>query len=448
MGHLSNKYQKLFDLAGDGILLLQDNQFIDCNPRAAVMLGYSSPEDIIGLYPFDISPEIQPDGSRSREYSFLLNKAAYRHPLMFEWAHLAKGGEVRTIEVAITLFDKEERILLVHWRDVTERKAMEKEMLRQTSLLERTGRLARVGGWEFKHKRLLLSQQAANIFNLPEAGVYPTRAILRLLKRSSRQRLYEYLRNTDRSDFHRVLLLKTKKIMGSNLWLRLSGENLNGSGGNLQIAGAIQEVTETINAQKKQKAQELVIKQGHLQLMQAMSLAMDKRDPYTVGHQNRVADLSREIGTELGLDEMQIEGLVLGATLHDIGKIAIPAEILTRPGKISDEEMNLIKRHALLGFEIIQDISFPWPIALMVRQHHERLDGSGYPDGLKEDEIIIEAKIIAVADVVEAMSSHRPYRSALGGEVALQEIRKNKGNIFEPDVVDACLTVFSKGYQF
>lgn len=177
------------------------------------------------------------------------------------------------------------------------------------------------------------------------------------------------------------------------------------------------------------------------QTIQAIAATVEKRDPYTAGHQQRVAGLSVAIAREMGLSDTQIEGIRLGAIIHDIGKIYIPAEILNRPGKLSEHEFGLIKTHAEVGYDIVKDISFPWPLAQIILQHHERLDGSGYPQGLLEKDIIIEARILAVADVVEAITSHRPYRPALGLDVALQEIYKGKGRLFDPAVVDACQRV-------
>ncbi len=176
--------------------------------------------------------------------------------------------------------------------------------------------------------------------------------------------------------------------------------------------------------------------------VRAIALTVEMRDPYTAGHQRRVADLATAIATQLGLPAEQVHGIHLAGVVHDLGKINIPAEILSKPGKISEMEFGLIKTHPQAGYDILKDINFPWPIAQMVLQHHERLDGSGYPQGLKGDAILLEARILSVADVVEAMSSHRPYRPGLGIEVALAEITKQRGIYFDPSVVDACLAVF------
>jgi putative two-component system response regulator len=174
----------------------------------------------------------------------------------------------------------------------------------------------------------------------------------------------------------------------------------------------------------------------------AISMTIEKRDPYTAGHQWRVSLIATEIAREMGMDAPRIEGLRLGAMVHDIGKIYVPVDILTRPGRLSDIEFSLIKTHPQVGGDIMQHVHFPWPVTEMILQHHERLDGSGYPRGLKGDEILLEARVIAVADVIEAMASHRPYRPAPGLDKALAEIRRGSGVIFDANVAATALYLF------
>lgn len=175
----------------------------------------------------------------------------------------------------------------------------------------------------------------------------------------------------------------------------------------------------------------------------ALSATAEMRDPYTSGHQQRVAQLACALGHALGLTADQLKGLHIAGTLHDIGKIAIPAEILAKPGRLSEIEFQLIKGHPQVGYEILQNVEFPWPVARIVQQHHEKLNGAGYPMGLKGEEIVLEARLLAVADVIEAMASHRPYRASLGLDAALEEITQGRGALFDLGVVDACLQLFS-----
>lgn len=181
-----------------------------------------------------------------------------------------------------------------------------------------------------------------------------------------------------------------------------------------------------------------------LAFVTAIASTVEMRDPYTAGHQRRTANLASAIAKELELSADQIEGLNLACVVHDIGKIRIPAEILCKPGRLNELEFGLIKQHPETGHEILKSIDFPWPIAQIVLSHHERENGSGYPQGLKNQEILLEAKILAVADVVEAMSSHRPYRAGLGIEAALNEITEKRGLLYDTEVVNACLTLFQK----
>jgi putative nucleotidyltransferase with HDIG domain len=183
--------------------------------------------------------------------------------------------------------------------------------------------------------------------------------------------------------------------------------------------------------------------------IQVLSLTVEARDPYTAGHQRRTTILAEAIAGEMGFPPEKIEGLRMAGKIHDVGKISTPSEILSKPTHLTPTEYELVKAHAQKGYEILKEVESPWPLAEIVYQHHERMNGSGYARGLKGDEIIVEARILAVADTVEAMSSHRPYRPALGIEVALEEIEKNKGVLYDPDVVAACLKLFrEKGFIF
>jgi PAS domain S-box-containing protein/putative nucleotidyltransferase with HDIG domain len=195
--------------------------------------------------------------------------------------------------------------------------------------------------------------------------------------------------------------------------------------------------------------QKELLQQNLIDSIGAIANMVEMRDPYTAGHESRVADLAVAIAHELGLDEHRIEGIKLAALIHDVGKIKVPAEILNKPGRLSPLEFSLIKLHPQSGYDILKDIQFPWPIARMVYEHHERLDGSGYPNGLRGDEILLESKIIAVADVVESMQSHRPYRPGLGLNAALAEIIQHRGTWYDEAVSDACLNLLHEGrYQF
>jgi len=217
----------------------------------------------------------------------------------------------------------------------------------------------------------------------------------------------------------------------------------------VSILGVNRDITERKQAEEKLSQTMENLRKALSGIIQVISDTVETRDPYTAGHQRRVADLAWAIAGEMGLVDDQLEGLVMAGTIHDLGKVSIPAEILSKPSKLTETEYKLIQAHSQIGYDILKGIEFPWPIADMVLQHHERMNGSGYPQGLKGEDILLEARILMVADVVEAMASHRPYRPALGVDAALEEIEKNKGILYDPEVAEVCLGLFrEKGFKF
>ena len=235
---------------------------------------------------------------------------------------------------------------------------------------------------------------------------------------------------TMQADLEDLVQQRTAELVKSNQLLKIEIENRK----HMQ-----QELQQSFESLKK--AMHSTIK--------AISLTVEMRDPYTSGHQQRVANLAQTIAEELELPESQIESIYMAAAIHDIGKISLPAEILVKPIPLTDIEVSLVQAHAQAGYDILKGIEFPWAIADIVLQHHERMDGSGYPQGLAGDDIVFEARIICVADVVETMASHRPYRPSIGMDKALEEITSNRGILYDPRVVDACLKIFrDKGFSF
>jgi PAS domain S-box-containing protein len=206
--------------------------------------------------------------------------------------------------------------------------------------------------------------------------------------------------------------------------------------------GLVENIDERKRAEEQTRLSHQKLRVTFEKTISALASALEKRDAYTSGHQRRVSELAQAIGLEMGLPGEMIDGIRMSGVIHDLGKIAIPAEILSKPSRLSDTEFSLIKVHPQVGYDILKDIEFPWPLADIIHQHHERIDGSGYPQGLSDGGILLEAKIMAVADVVEAIASHRPYRPALGIEKALEEIAGKKGVFYDPMAVDACLRLF------
>ncbi|WP_029898696.1 HD domain-containing phosphohydrolase [Desulfohalovibrio reitneri] len=210
----------------------------------------------------------------------------------------------------------------------------------------------------------------------------------------------------------------------------------------------IRDISERKHSEQELRAYVRRLKTTLEQTVNALAITSEKRDPYTAGHQQRVAQLACAMAKELGLDEDKVEGIRVAALLHDIGKIYVPAEILSKPARLTNMEMGIVKTHPEVGYDILKEVPFPWPVAEIVLQHHERVDGSGYPSGLRRQDILPEARILCVADVVEAMSSHRPYRAALGPDLALKEITKNRGHLYDSELVDVCISLFNDGFNF
>lgn len=247
----------------------------------------------------------------------------------------------------------------------------------------------------------------------------------------------------------RLLEIECRCKDGRILWMESSFSFIRDENGNpLSILGEARNITERKLAEDELQRTLESLRKAVGTTIQVMISALEMKDPYTAGHQSRVADIARAIATEMNLDLERVDGIRMAGTIHDIGKLSIPSEILTKPTKLTNIEFAMIKEHSQNGYEMLKNVESPWPLAEIVRQHHERINGSGYPRKLKGDEILIEARILAVADVVEAMATHRPYRASLGIEAALEEIEKNKGILYDEAVAAACLKLFrEKGYK-
>ena len=267
-----------------------------------------------------------------------------------------------------------------------------------------------------------------------------------------------YVEPGDRDHFMKALELqgvirefeaRVYKKDGSIIWTSVNASAVkDGKGNILYYEGIVEDITESKKTEDALKKSFEHLRKTLDGTVKALATTIEMRDPYTAGHQRRVAQLACAITKEMGFPEDVLEGMQVMGFLHDIGKIVVPAEILSKPGALNDLEFNMIKAHAQVGYNILKGIEFPWPVNDVVLQHHERLNGSGYPQGLTKENIIIEARVLAVADVVESMASHRPYRPALGIDKALEEIVQKKGVLYDEDVVDACVRLFTgRGFK-
>jgi PAS domain S-box-containing protein len=265
-----------------------------------------------------------------------------------------------------------------------------------------------------------------------------------------RERVLAAVQKHLKSEEPYCLECRVKRKDGTYLyWLDRGSVVYDATGKPCKWIGAVTDITERKRADKQVEESASQLRQMMEGTVKAISSALEFRDPYTRGHEKRVADLSCAIAAEMGLPASQVEGIRITSYMHDLGKFAIPAEILFKPGRLNEHEFSIVKTHPQFGYDILKEIKFVWPVALATLQHHERLNGSGYPQGLKGDAILLEARILAVADVVETMLSTRPYRPAVSLEVALKEISANKGILFDANVVDACVRAFKeRGFRF
>ncbi|MGB9721698.1 MAG: PAS domain S-box protein [bacterium] len=580
---ITTKYQTLFDSAGDGIMLINDYKFVECNKRTMEMFGCDG-KDIIGRYPYELSPEFQSDGRASKEKAIaMMDEALKGKSVFFEWRHKKLDGKLFDTEVSLRRFELPDGgYLLALVRDVTEKKYAQ-EQLRQSEELFRTifesardcifiknkalkyimankctanlfgmecneiigktdtdlfgpedaqkvvsedqrvlnGEVLEsfpektIRGKRFKFhtikvplhnergevwglcgiarditeqevikQELMKSQERLQLItdsineiifiidmNLRFTFVSPSIKILgydirellqkgieKLLTAESYADAMKVLREEleiekspeSNKERFRAFTLQVRKKDKSIIWAETTFKFLRDKEGKpTGILGVARDVSDTYYAhQELRKSYEQLdrLLEG---AVTALASAVEKRDPYTAGHQRRVAELTCAIAKELGVSKDMIDYLRIAALLHDVGKIYVPAEILAKPAKLTPAEFEIIKTHCQVGYEILLPVNFPWPIAQIVLQHHEKNDGSGYPNGLKGNEIMIEAKILSVADIVEAMMSHRPYREALGLDQALGDISKGKGILFDVDIVDICVKLFrEKEFRF
>jgi PAS domain S-box-containing protein len=447
------KYRTLFESANDAIFLMDQDIFIDCNQKTLEMFGCTK-EQIIGQPPYHFSPKVQPDGRNSREKALKnINTAMQGQPQFFEWKHCRYDGTLFDAEVSLSVFnDKGKYYIQSIVRDITERKQAE-NVVRHS---EEKYRLS------FENITDVLYTIDAN---LHISSVSPSvKGILGYKPEDFIGRPVSDLENILTPESFQQAITDTSMVLkgetipvtvyqfiakdGTIKYGEVSGSPLMRDGEIIGVISVARDITERKQVEDKLQQTLEILRKAVGATIQVLVSALEFRDPYTTGHQSRSADLARVIATEMGLAQDTIEGIRMAGIIHDIGKLSIPVEILSKPTKLTKLEFSLIQQHSKSGYEMLKDVKSPWPLAEIVYQHHERMDGSGYPRNLKGDEILMESRILAVADVVEAMASHRPYRPALGIAAALEEIEKNKGILYDDTVVNACLKLFrERGYQ-
>ena len=435
------KFRMLAESSPLGIMMHQGDRWIYANRAAVEISGYTEEE----LYSMDFWDIVHPD------YRDMVKKRGHNRqqgkalPRDYEFKIIAKNGLEKWVILTgnpIKYEDKPTAVISV--TDITERKIIEAALMES----------------EIKYRRIFESFEDL-YYQTDEKGIIRvlSPSLYRLTGWSPDELIGKPVTNVyvspkdqgglsaeiSQSGFLRDYEVFLKKKDGTQAYASLTASILTDPDGRpCGIAGTLRDITERKQAEKERKQSFERLRKALGATVQSISMTVEMKDPYTAGHQQRVSDLARAIATEMGLSADRRDFIRTASSIHDIGKVSVPAEILSKPTKLTGLEFSLIKTHSQSGYDILKDIEFPWPVADVVLQHHERMDGSGYPQGLKGNDILLEARIMAVADVVEAIASHRPYRPSRGIDFALDEISRNKGILYDADVVDACLKLFQE----
>jgi PAS domain S-box-containing protein/putative nucleotidyltransferase with HDIG domain len=446
------RYRTLVETSPDAIVATDLQGTITAvSNRALALYGCNEAEVLLGKNAFDfISPKDRP---RAMQNLQKVLKQGFMKAI--EYSFLKKDGTNYCAELNAALIRDvhgQPKAFIATMRDVTSRKRAHEALRRSEEKYKTLTEHINVGIYRNtagpKGKFIEANPAIVTIFGYKDRDEFLDIDVADLYQNpKDRTRFNEKM---VRDGFVRNEELWLKKKDGMPMICSVSAVAIKDEHGDVQYYdGIIEDITERKHTE--QDRQENFIKLDRIleETVDALASTLGKRDPYTGGHQKRVTSLACSIAEEMGLPSEQIKGLRLAGLLHDIGKIAIPAEILSKPSRLTEAEFNIVKDHPQIGHDIIKSVEFPWPIADIVLQHHELLDGSGYPVGLKDGKIRLEAKIMVVADVVEAMSSHRPYRPAHSLEMTLEEISKYRGILYDEDIVDICLKLFlEKAFRF
>jgi PAS domain S-box-containing protein len=447
-----NKYRLSFENVSDVIFMIDtDLNISSISPSVERILGYK-PQNIIGRSVSNIGKIVLKPDSFQQAVTNINQILKGKSISSVIYGFIAKDGTMRFCELSGSPVTQKGKIIgmISIARDITEHKRAE-EALKQSeswyrTIYENTGTAIitieedttiSLANTEFEKlsgysKKKIEGRKHWEEFVVPEdIEKMLTHHRLRRYDAKSAPKKYEF-RFVDKDGVVKDIVLSIDMIPGTK-----------------KSIASLLDITELKQGEKKLQRTLESLRKAVGTTIQVMVSAVEMRDPYTAGHQIRSANIARAIAIEMGLDQNRIDGIHMASSIHDIGKLSIPSEILSKPTNLTRLEFSLIKEHPRNGYEMLKDVESPWPLAEIIYQHHELMNGTGYPRNLKGDEILVEARILAVADVVEAMASHRPYRASLGIEAALKEIEKNKGILYDNAVVDVCLRLFrEKGYQF
>ncbi len=440
-----DRYRDLVENSGDLICTHDlEGQLLSVNAAVSKALGYSH-EALLGMNLRELlTPKTLEHFPR---YLAQVRDNGHAEGMM---ALQTSGGDTRYWEFRNTLRPEGATAAIVRGmaHDVTDRRRMERALKESETKFRGLVEQSLVGIYMLDGEKVHYANPRADEILGYGPGELVGVSVNALIADEDRAAVENEIRHLMSGEAPAVSLeFRGRRKDGGKVMVGAQGMRAN-LGGRQIIIGVMQDITDKKRAEAEIQHYVLQLKNAFMRTVEVATTLSEMRDPYTAGHERRVAEISVAIAAELGFDAQRQEGLRVAGYLHDIGKISIPAEILSKPGRLSDLEYELIKGHAQASYEVLKDVDFPWPVAQVALQHHERMDGSGYPQGLKGDAILLESRIIAVADVVEAMSSHRPYRPGMGIEQALAEIERGRGSSYDPLVADACLRLFrERHYQ-
>jgi PAS domain S-box-containing protein/putative nucleotidyltransferase with HDIG domain len=440
------KYRQLVETANEVIFVVQDLKIKFFNRRAIDLTGYSSDElkempFAQLVYPDDLA--MVADGHQRR-----LQGEPFER--VYPFRYVLKNGAVGWAEINTTLITWEGRpATLSFLSDITERKQAEDALRDSEEQYRAVVENAREGIIVLQGEYIKFVNQYIPVLLGYSKDFLLTHPFLDYIHPDDRLTVIErYMQRLAGEPIMEALTARLLASSGSYVWTEIRAVVIEWEDKPATL-NFVTDITESKKAQADLKKAFETITSTLEGTMEAVAMMSELRDPYTAGHQKMVTHLALAIAKEMKLPEDRLRALRVAGLLHDVGKVYVPSEILSKPGKLSELERGLAKAHASAGYDIVKAIKFPWPVDEMVHQHHERMDGSGYPRGLKGDQIMLEARILAVADTVEAMMSHRPYRAALGMDKALDEIIQNRGILYDETVVDTCVLLFrEKGFKF
>jgi PAS domain S-box-containing protein/putative nucleotidyltransferase with HDIG domain len=446
------RFRSLYENSTLGLYrTIPDGRIVLANPALVKMLGYSSFDDLSGR---DLEADgFEPSYPRT-QFVEKIEKAGAVIGLESAWKR-RDGTTVFVRESARAIRDPEGRTLYYDGtvEDITGRREAEEELAYEQSLLRALldNATDQVYFKDVNSRFIRISKAQAERFGLGDPAQAVGKTDFDFFAEDHARPAF--LDEQEILKTGRPLVDQEEKETWPNgqvAWVSTTKVLLRDKQG--QIIGTFgisRDITKRVRAEEGLHETLRLLRQAITSTIQVVGLTVEARDPYTAGHQQRTTILAEAIAREMGLPSEKIEGLHMAGLVHDVGKISIPAEILSKPTKLTPGEYALVKTHARRGYEILKDVEFPWPLAEIVLEHHERMDGSGYPRGLTGDEILMEARILSVSDTVEAMVSDRPYRPAQGVQAALAEVEKNKGIFYDVDVAETCLKLFrEKRFSF